>query len=301
MRRSNSPNSISGVIHTFANLTDSERFTASKKSGSVFFERGTLYSYGHHFPLAMYVQTKKDGVVVLINNDTYSNTTSGHQSVTSSAFGHRDTLRVPLGSYNDADAIFARLKSQAESLTSKLSNARKPELYLNPLSVIADKCERLKKIFGVKVPKDLQKVLAIKDAANYTEYLRTRNKDIERDNKRKAANAIKEANATLEKFREFDGVNRVYHPSGFSYLRINSTEQRIETSQQVQIGVSAAKRLWQAIQTGIATGDFTTLIGVQVLDRFEVREFTKDVFVVGCHTIPMSEIDAIATALNWNN
>lgn len=62
------------VIKNYFEATDRDHFN---KSGNVFFEGDTLYSYGHHFILA----TKcKNGY--LLNGDTYSNSTSTHQSYT---------------------------------------------------------------------------------------------------------------------------------------------------------------------------------------------------------------------------
>lgn len=68
-----------------------ENFAKGKRAGkghNVFIEGNTLYSYGHHFPLAV---RRRDGVV-LLNGDKYSITTSHHQSMTFSEF--EDSPRV---------------------------------------------------------------------------------------------------------------------------------------------------------------------------------------------------------------
>ena len=56
-----------------------ERFRDGATSGqtsNMFIEGGTLYSYGHHFPLTI----RLDRGGYLHNGDRYSNTTSGHQA-----------------------------------------------------------------------------------------------------------------------------------------------------------------------------------------------------------------------------
>lgn len=58
------------------------------KTGNVFVSNGgdTIYSYGTHFPMATALRNKDGSVrLILVNGDTYSNTTSRHQSSLRSA------------------------------------------------------------------------------------------------------------------------------------------------------------------------------------------------------------------------
>lgn len=61
----------SEVCHFWAN-----RKQASGKSGSMFFENDTIYSYGHHFPIARHVNAD----TILFTTRDYSTTTAGHKS-----------------------------------------------------------------------------------------------------------------------------------------------------------------------------------------------------------------------------
>ena len=44
-------------------------------NGSIYYDNNTIYSYGHHFPMATMAYMK-----VYVNTARYSNTTSRHQS-----------------------------------------------------------------------------------------------------------------------------------------------------------------------------------------------------------------------------
>jgi hypothetical protein len=59
-------------------------------NGNVYFEGNALYSYGRHFPLAIHYKGK-----YLLNSETYSVTTSKHQSQLFYALRHRETLAMP--------------------------------------------------------------------------------------------------------------------------------------------------------------------------------------------------------------
>jgi len=62
------------LFHRWAN-----RVKDHGKSGNVFYEGETLYSYGHHFPLAVLTSKKAGPVereIVLVNSRSYSMTTA---------------------------------------------------------------------------------------------------------------------------------------------------------------------------------------------------------------------------------
>lgn len=77
----------SQAIHVWAQ--QNQAYGRNAKA-SVFFEGPTIYSYGEHFPMASFA---KPGVV-LINEATYSSTTSGHQSSVRYAVNHHKTFTV---------------------------------------------------------------------------------------------------------------------------------------------------------------------------------------------------------------
>lgn len=67
-----------------SNAKVAEEFAEGKKKGSsnrMFIEGDTIYSYGHHFPIAKKVGAKQ----AEFNDDKYSQTTSTHQRLVKSA------------------------------------------------------------------------------------------------------------------------------------------------------------------------------------------------------------------------
>lgn len=90
---------------------------------SVFFETDTIYSYGHHFPMARFV---KPGVV-LLNEDKHSVTTSGHQSTVRAAIRQHKRYSVAdcLASTPEAhDANIAAMIKQCAGLVATIRNKR---------------------------------------------------------------------------------------------------------------------------------------------------------------------------------
>lgn len=68
-----------------------ENFAARKTTGlrgsNVFADKNKIYSYGHHFIMAIALDDKK---LFILNGDTYSPTTSGHQSMVRAACKQTD-------------------------------------------------------------------------------------------------------------------------------------------------------------------------------------------------------------------
>lgn len=65
------------------------------KGSRIFSDRDTIYSYGHHFPLAVALRDKKDQVALfLLNGDRYSVSTTQHQSHIRSAVASSDVPNV---------------------------------------------------------------------------------------------------------------------------------------------------------------------------------------------------------------
>jgi hypothetical protein len=62
------------------------------KSNNVFIDGDTIYSYGHHFPMAKKVN--EPDVDYLYNSDEYSPTTGKHQSYVRGCLGNKRLLEI---------------------------------------------------------------------------------------------------------------------------------------------------------------------------------------------------------------
>ena len=88
------------------------------KANSMFFESNILFSYGYHYPLAIFIEPE----TVLINDTGYSVTTSKHIGIAKAVTRNRKRI---LTSEIELGQVFL----QFEELERKLNKARKPKKY----------------------------------------------------------------------------------------------------------------------------------------------------------------------------
>lgn len=94
--------------------------------GTVYFERETIYSYGHHFPMARFARAD----VVLINRAKYSVSTSSHQRDVESAIRHKKQFSVENCLAQTKAEHGANLKDYKESFEAGLKTARNSRVNL---------------------------------------------------------------------------------------------------------------------------------------------------------------------------
>lgn len=81
------------VAHRWAASIDGSDYG---RGHSMFFEDGTIYSYGHHFPLARHITNDAGERSVLLTIDTYGTSTSKHCTITRRACHHLNVFDVPI-------------------------------------------------------------------------------------------------------------------------------------------------------------------------------------------------------------
>ncbi len=64
------------VAHLWAHQSQDN---ARTPNGALYFNGDTIFSYGSHFPIAKWITNFQGERIVLVNSDSYSSTTSGHQ------------------------------------------------------------------------------------------------------------------------------------------------------------------------------------------------------------------------------
>ena len=78
----------------------------------------------------------------------------------------------------------------------------------------------------------------------------------------------------LKKWLNFE-TSRIYSRSNLDFLRVNINENRVETTQAVQIPIEIAKRLYNKIKTN------TLQVGENLLN-YRVDQ-VGDIIKIGCH------------------
>lgn len=265
---------IDAVFHAFANQTEQ-----NGQASSVFFEGNKLYSFGYHYTLAEFINPE----TVMINDKGYSVTTSNHINLARMALSHKKQFFI---TETDPKIVLRTIQINI----SKLINARKPALYLLPSFRL---WKKLNEYITYTKNKTIKKTIEYKE-------IRTLIRALEKDpragvsalnkfakSKARTAKKLLLANFSREKkeFRSFkrDQIN------GYSYmhdlLRVSKDGLNIETSQRVDIPIKEAKRLLTLIER-------KKILGATVDDKYTVTAF-NGVLKVGCHNIPIEEINRI--------
>ena len=162
---------------------------------------------------------------------------------------------------------------------NKLAKARKPEIYLNNIENIANKAKRYSQFTGAIIPENLIEAMKITDKDQFAGYQESRIEQAKQAQK-KAEQELKQRHAEeLAKWMNFE-TGRLYSSTGNDYLRVNTENDRIETTQAVQIPNEIARRLWLSIKEN------TLKVGDKILN-YSVKEAGKNV-KIGCHTFKRS-------------
>lgn len=254
------------VAHRFATGIG-ERCNAG--DGRMFFEGNTIYSYGHHFPMAIKYNGK-----LLWNDSTYSVSTSKHQGIVWGAcrqyeFIHCATLE---GFWASNPAGFVRRNLEAWSKQAKstlegpMAKARKPEKYLAEILAIVGKVERFCKFFKVLVPSEFKVYSDTMDRERVLEVA----KQIA---KKEAERKRKEERKAAEKFMNFESN---YFGGNYQIVRLRTDKNRFETSMGVQIPFEIGREFYEKMKADeLRVGDKCLY--------YSVRKVGSEI-KVGCHT-----------------
>lgn len=258
----------SDLAHKYANQS---QFEGRNSNGSMFFRDKIIYSYGHHFPIAKIVTNEQGNEAMLFTFRTYSNTTSKQVTIVRSATRQYHKIYCYNPDFNYSDN-FKQWLTMAETQANKLEKAKKPEIYLTELARISEQVAKYAEFFGIEIPETLKAVLSIKDKNENLQYM----------TKKAALLKIEKAQKEKEQKREFkeqinkwfnNETQRIYTRYKFDFLRINNN--RVETTQAVQIPIEIAKRLHQKIVTN------TLQVGEQILN-YKINQ-VDNIIKIGCH------------------
>jgi hypothetical protein len=130
-------NGKDAVAHAWSRQDQERGREADKTGGRIFFEGPTIYSYGHHFPIATFFQRKGAEKVVLFTTREYSPTTSAHISAARGAVSHHRIIycQSPTDAERGIHGDNMRdWETRAQVWANKLAKATKPEKYLSEIS-----------------------------------------------------------------------------------------------------------------------------------------------------------------------
>ncbi len=259
----------STVAHHWANqIGDYARVSCD----NFYFRNKTIYSYGSHFPIAKHIENAAGEKAVLFTERTYSNTTAKHISITRQAARHLNIIYCysPNSSHNEN---FLHWQAKAEGIARNLEKAKKPEKYLSEIGYVAGHVNEYAAFFGIAVPDTLAAVLSIGNKAEFASYLEKKRVYLLAEEKKAKRKYNLQHQKALKKWLNGES-DRLYTNNGNDYLRLK--DDRIETSQCVQIPLELGKKIWHQVKSK------TLAVGQKILG-YEVNEVGK-IVKVGCHT-----------------
>lgn len=293
--------SHSEVAHKWANQSQPEG-----RSGNMFFEGPSIYSYGRHFEIARFqpknVKTRDGRRVVLFTTRVYSVSTAKHKSYTARAIPGSDvfTLTVPDVTGSDHGANVAHFLKEYETARESAVKARVyGEMHKRAAVAAVSEAARYCAVFGKAVPADARRAVKALDKKRLAGALFTPAEDA-KIRERLAASRAAEA-AKKEKARAAEAERLAAWVAGSPdargpfynspvALRWNREAERVETSRGAQITERTARALWAGMQRG------AELAGLG-LDGYRVNSWDGETLVVGCHDIPATELRRVAVLM----
>jgi len=265
------------VIHVFSQQTQSE---GRNQSGSIFFCDKKIYSYGYHYLLGEFI----DKETILINDKGYSHTTSKH-----------------IGSLRDATRQYKRFYVTETNLTlvhaeisetlAKIPKARTNKAaYLGRILSLFDNLNEY--LIYTKTKTKVSKIKEYREIKRIVQRLETNKEQILLE----VAEMLKaKEKRQLEKNKENIKLWRSHkkhylHGLKSSFLRFSKDMTNVETSGGVKIEVKKAKVLYKLIEAGKDIKGFK-------LDYYTVIGIKDNILKIGCHNIPLQEVNTIGKQL----
>jgi len=309
----------SEVAHVFAQRNQSEGRTGT---GHLYFSDSVLYSYGSHFPLAIFLDDKKKGTRLILNNDRYSVTTSKHQHEVRYACNHytfintntavmkvlADNVRYGWKANSKGEAI----KHVSEYVTralvgaaKKAASRRKVELKAADIAAgveVYNEAKSLLDYLGYAMPAHITRLYQTLQN-DYSTVISQNAKAIaaakrKEDKRRKEAYARvqKEAREALSAWRSGESKHSTVYALENVALRING--DNIETTKGAVFPLEHGRMAFPFIKAvlgkGWERGSHTIHLGHYQIDKI----LPDGTVIAGCHTVPYSEVELVAKQLN---
>lgn len=262
---------ISQVAHLWAN----QQQDSAKNSGHNFYFSGkTIYSYGSHFPIAKHAANDKGEACVLFTERSYSNTTAKHIIATRQACRHLNLIYCYSPEASHAEN-FKYWLNNIETISRNLPRSRKPEIYLSQISQVADTVKKYTDFFDIAIPETLQVAMNIGNKDQYSEYW-AKKVELEKLEAIRVQKELEKRHKKELKKWVAGETHRLYVHNGYDYLRLDKEDNRIQTTQAVQIPFEIGKRFWESLKSG------------SVQPGHKILDYTVDAIngtvKIGCHT-----------------
>jgi hypothetical protein len=298
--------STSEVPHLWANQIQEH----ARNHGNLYFEGKKIWSYGRHFLAAKIINDN----TVTINNYSYSVTTSGHLRAIESAIDkskftnifHVPEPDVKIGKHHNHDTNIKHLFNGIELYSNKIKTARSNKAgYIRSVEMLKKLILEYCRVFKCKtILSSAQRTILNAPIEQLESKFHKKYKKETAQRKLAEKKRIKRNEdafiESCEKFRRFeiDHVND-YNQSRI-VLRVNRTNNVVETSQGVNVPVDRAIELWPLVlhchntKTEWIENGQNFKIGHYRVNKIHSNGDLK----AGCHFLKFDELQRIAINLN---
>jgi hypothetical protein len=275
------------VAHLWAHQTKDEARVSGRSN--FFFCGDTIYSYGHHFPIAKHVKNKQKQAAVLFTTQSYSNTTAKHISIVRGAVQHLTVFHVQDVNSTDHRAQFLDYKKQIVELLAKVSRARtgKPWL-MERVSSLVQEGNDFAKFWGLRlrIPpvENLDKLVA--ECNKIQKQQLAHQRQLAKEREREQAEA-------LQKWA--DGETDV-RPYDATVIRLRVRDDELQTSKGARVPLAHAVKAFKFVKAchdkheTYKRNGHTIHLGDFALDEIDENGNVR----AGCHTVEWPEIERVA-------
>ena len=274
------------VAHIWAQQRQSEG-----KAGNMFFEGDTIYSYGHHFPIARFVRPD----TVLFTSKRYSVSTSKHINYTRQALrGGVKILKVSNVSASTNGDHLENLVKLVEDYNSQVEKAKRAFHHCLPGEGSKANIKAYRKTFKVKGKTPKLNKLNKEEIAKYE--ARIKSLDEKRKVKQEKNRLAFEEWAKQREIDQQEAITKwvagenVPFPWGIDTVYLRIKDKRIQTSKGAEISVKTAFVFWDKLKAGEDVKGFD-------FGPYTVDSFDGQTLVAGCHRISIEQINRIADLL----
>ena len=271
----------SEVCHVWAQQTQSEG-----KASRIFFEDKSIYSYGRHFEMARFI----DANTVFVTTRGYSVSTAKHLSLVRRAVSHKRVFEVPSFTYHPDNV--RHYIERAREYFDKAKRARTSTTYL--LGVAKHTVTTLREyldLFPTPIPDSHAELWTALDHGTYLDG-EVQAQLLKKE--REARKAELESQRLAREAREREEQERLEQwiagEMGYGYfsaMRLRVRENEVETTHGAKVPVIEARKLYRALEAGID-------VAGQHIGHYTVTRLDTEEIIIGCHRIPLSEIERIA-------
>lgn len=282
------------LAHIWASNTQYEG-----RANSIFFEDGTIYSYGRHFPVARFLPDH-DNIILFTLRD-YSNTTAKHKSIIRSAIPSsyqviycNDPSRSNEHNLGIWQKAVEHFRTEFNAKTHKITRGNIAVDIFRACEYATVYCNAL----NLDVPAWTNETDAEMSARDYV-YELAKAREAKRELKRAEAEKLRAIKAA-ERLPMWENGENV--PMDGLYLldtRLRIKGDTIETSRGARIPVSDAIKLWPLLVKAKNSGrKLEAGLHSINLGSYRFNSFDGDNLIVGCHTIAWPQLEKMAGQLN---